>query len=241
MSRRFDVYVELDTLLDTRLAAISAISPQAGVDTMLDPRYYKRVKDDFTDICGIGAEAFAKVYANRDGEMLTKSWMTQMPAMLGQMMAKFEQDQRDTPIMEDVELVLNTWPYEMDDIVADHLTLALMEHAGVETLVRRIHVAPKDLVPAMCKQRFSGMIVYNFRQMLEANWEAWTQVRAPRMSMVAPALFAGDLPDQEHIKTMGFRDDVDYFAAAEAGYGEMFSLDLLPARMFSLIQPDDFM
>ena len=228
------VLIELDALLDTRLPTMGLISPQAAIDCAADSRYFDRVIDDFEPICGITKDAFRAVYKRRDVEVVRASVITEMPFILNDLVLKLERETIDTPFISRVVVEVNIYPYEMDEEERDLVALAVMARCGVETEVRCVRYAPESLSPAVVRERYSGMILYNFRDWMEHHVQAFESVKMPRVSILAPALYHDVVPASDAFAEDGIAGHITAFQLSEVGCIELFALSLLPAANFSM-------
>lgn len=228
------VYVELDALLDTRLPTLGLISPQAAIDCSKDERYFNRVIDDFTDICGISKDAFRQVYAKRDADVVRASVMTEMPFILNELVKNLEQESIDTPFISRVIVEVNVYPYQFETEELDMIALAVMARCGLETEVKCVRIPPQLLTPSFCKGRYSGLILYNFRDWMEHHLEAFKEVKMPRVSVLAPALYYDVVPADDAFVGDGISPHITAFQLSEVGFIELFALSLLPSNNFSM-------
>ena len=230
------VLVEIDALLDTRLTTLGLISPQAGFECARDPRYFDRVIDDFEPICGVTLEAFRNVYRNRDVEVLKAATITEMAFILQDLVLKLERETLDTPFCSRVIVEVNIFPYKLDEEERDILALAVMARCGLETEVRCVRIPPQALQPAVVKERYSGMVIYNFRDWMEHHVQAFETVKMPQVSILAPALFYNVVPADDAFVEDGVAEYITAFQLSEVGCIELFALSLLPAANFSLVR-----
>lgn len=228
------ILVELDALLDTRIATISRIHPESAVALLHDPRYYERVIDDFEPLVGITKEAFRQAYAQRDVEILEQSRLTELPLMLNEIIKRMEQESDTTPFVESVTVDVNIWPYELSDEERDEIAVAMMAHVGNQTLVNTVRLPPEQLTPPYIKQRYSGMILYNFRDWMQPHMETFKKFLMPRVTVLAPALFYDQVPTRDDIASEGMKEDLNPFTLSEIAFVELFNLSLLRADVFSL-------
>lgn len=232
------VYVELDALLDTRLPTMGLISPSAAVEASRDDRYFDRVIDDFEEINGITKEAFRQLYAKRDAEVVKSAVITEIPFILDELVLKLERETIDTPFLDRVKVEVNIYPYEFDAEEKDLIALAVMARAGIETEVRCVRIPPQILTPKFCKERYSGLIIYNFRSWMEHHLEAFKETKMPTVSVLAPALYHDVVPQANAFQSDGISPHITAFQLAEVGCVELFTLSLLPAANFSMARID---
>jgi len=232
-------YVELDALLDTRLATIAKHDPEAAKRIFADPRYFERERDDFTELCGLDLDQFKALYAQRDLEVLTASTMTEMPFVLERIVRELEKDSIDTPFVGRTIVEVNHYPYKLDAESLENLQLGIMARAGLQTEVRMVYIEPRALTPTYVRGRYSGMILYSLRDWLENHLEEFKHVRMPRVTVMAPALYEvkENFPAAE-LRAEGLKENITPFILTELALIELFSLTLLPAFAFSIIRLD---
>lgn len=232
-------YVDLDALLDTRLGTIAKYSPEAAKRALSDPNYFDRVRDDFTELCGLDMESFKQLYAKRDEEVLAASTMTEMPFVLERIVRELEQDSIDTPFVGKTTVEVNCYPYKLDSESLKNLQLGIMARAGLQTEVRMVYIEPAKLTPTFVRGRYSGMIIYDLRGWMELHLEEFKRVKMPRVTVMAPALYSTteDFP-MEELYAEGMSENVTPFILTEVGLIELFSLTLLPAFAYSIVRLD---
>lgn len=232
------VYVELDALLDTRLATVAKISQEAAVTLLNDDRYYFRKIDDYSAICGVTLEAFRHAYERRNAELLFTSILTEIPSMMTELIAKLEQVSTDTPFMEGVSIEINIYPYQLEEVDRDGIVTAMMAYVGHLVPIKTVNIPLQQLTPGFVKNRYSGLIMYNLRDWLQHHVEAFKTVQMPRVTVLAPALAWDRLPEPDQFRDEGLRKGIDPFELMELAFVEMFALNLLEARYFSIFRPE---
>ena len=228
------VLIELDALLDTRLATLSILDPQAAIDCLKDERYFSRIIDDFSEICGIDRERFKEAYARRDTQTLEASTMTEMPFILAELTMKLELDVIDTPFASEVVVEINCHPYALDDEEKAIIAKAVGLRCGDLTRVVCVDLPLEDLTPQHVVQRYSGLILYNYRDWMASQLENFKKHRMPRVSVLAPALCHGEIPAPDEFTRDGIAEGISIFQLAEVGTVELYALSLLPAINFSI-------
>lgn len=231
------VLVELDALLDTRLAVLSSLNQEGAVKALESPEYYTRQIDDFEALTGVTRAQFKEAYAKRDVEILKRSVMTVAPLMLNELIGRLEQDEAESPYVDSVEVAVNVWPYQLDDEELDGLNKSIMAYCGVETPVRMVNFHPMELAPAMIRTQFTGMIMYNFRDWFEYHKDAFATSKAPGLIILAPALWGEKIPAPEEYLAEGINPEISPFLLAEMALIDCFQLQLVQPAIFSIRHP----
>ena len=229
------ILVQLDALLDTRLATVSRIDQDAAVKLLESEAYYIRFNDDFEALTGITREQFRDAYAKRDVDTLAlPAIMTVAPLMLHELITKLEINDAESPYVEGVEVEVNFWPYQLDDEEIDGLSKAIMVFSGMETLVRMVSIHPMELTPDFIKDRYTGLILYDFKEWFEYQKSKYATVKTPDLTVLAPALFYDKIPTPEEYLAEGIDSGITPFELAELAVMDCFRLKLLKSEIFSI-------
>lgn len=233
------VYLDLDALLDTRLAVVSSIDQQAAAKLVTSEEYFTRDTDDFSAITGIPHERYLEEWSKRNVSHLARSIKTHIPLLLNELIHKLEVQEEQTPFRQNTDIELNVWPYvDLLPVEREQLCLAIMVHAGIQTIPRVTCFNPKELTPRRIKQGYSGLIMYNLRDWLQHHLEAFEKIGAPDVAVLAPALYNGERPDLASLAhDPDLRTDVSPFSVTEVACAPWFQLNYLDVRHFSIWRP----
>lgn len=230
------VYVELDALMDTRLATVSKVSGEAAVALVTGEAYYKRTRDDFSRLVPLDQDAYRKAWEERDVETLKGSLITHVPLLLKELITKLEQAEEETPFADQLALEVNVWPYQLSDAERDMMQLAVMAYAGIQTTPEIVSIAPQELTPEKVKRKYSGLIMYNFRDWLQHHMEQFQKWPCPRVTCLAPALYHGEEVDVEKLIVDDMRKDLSPFEMTEMACAEFLGVSLLDVKYFSIFR-----
>lgn len=230
------ILVELDAMLDTRLATVARINPEAAVALVQHPDYYTRTSDNFEKITGIPHAEYVQAYANRNSELLAHSRPTHAVIMLWEMTNELFELSRTTPEVPDgVTLEINTYPYQLDDEDREWICSALNAYCMPGTKIVPTYLSPSQLTPVMLKKQYSAYVVYNFDRWYSANSQILAQLPMPRVTIYAPAIFVNDEPqwteeDKKHLQGK------DPFGLFEQSHATMVKLHFFDSNGFSILQ-----
>lgn len=160
--------------------------------------------------------------------------MTEVPFIVAELTHKLELDTIDTPFASEVVVEINCHPYVLDQEEKDAIATGVAGRCDEETKVVCVDIPFAQLTPGLIRERYSGMILYNFRDWMEAQLETFKADRIPRVSVLAPALFYDELPKPDEFTRSGISPDVSAFQLAETAAVELYALSLLPAINFSI-------
>lgn len=172
--------VELDAFLDTRLGAMRIFSEGLWAKTWQDPAYYNRLIDDFdhygpgTTVMWRGIYNQRGTLRNEKGELavLKASVMSTMVANVGSIVRGIYARMTSEPTFRGTDIVVNIWPYELDQIDKDEIIYALeemllpdeeeFEAAIVDTVITCESISPEELTLDKVREDYSQVIMYNF-------------------------------------------------------------------------------
>lgn len=224
------IYVELDCILDTRLATVARLNESVAT-TLLNGDYYTRAQDKFE---GIDMAAYKELYANRDGETLRRSMHTDILPLISHLAGTLREQAIKRPYHDGGAFVVNYWPYNLAPEVIEAIRRALtVRVAGMGSVYMR-SIRPKDLTPKYCKQHYSMMVMYDYGTWLDLHAKAFEKVRIPEISMLAPAIyFKDELPsekDMAQFKAEGMHP----LKAVEMTVASFIELTLIDIKFFSV-------
>lgn len=223
------IYVELDCILDTRLATVARLNPEAAT-ALLNGDYYTRAQDKFE---GVDMAAYKELYANRDGETLRRSMHTDILPLISHLAGTLREQAIKRPYHDGGAFVVNYWPYNLAPEVIEVIQRAItVRVAGMSTVFMR-SIRPKDLTPKYCKQHYSLMVMYDYGTWLDLHGKAFEKCRLADVTMLAPALyFMDELPtekDMAQFKAEGMHP----LKAVEAATAPLIDLTLIDIKFFS--------
>lgn len=187
-----NIYVELDAVLDTRIATIALLSEQQAIHA-LDNGYAKRLSDEMQLVApDITNDAYAKAYAARDVETLAAARPTEIAYVLHDIIIDIEKQTRYMAT-ESVQMTveLNVWPYVLDEEEAALIASAVAVRCGIDHYVSVINLPPESLtLETIAERGWSIMVMYGFQQWWSAVMPKYTTkpAGAPGCCIVAPAL-----------------------------------------------------
>lgn len=189
------VYIELDTLLDTRIGTISQHRPELAPKLLNSGKYSQRIIDRFGDI---SPEQFDALYAKRDIETLKHSLLTNLPFFLQRIIKDCIVHASMTKIDQELKYVINVFPYNFDDHELLEMLAACVRYHTLDTVaIEIVRIPPDKLTPSLIKEEYDIMIMYRYQEWLYMHREELDRVRCPAVTLVVPQLFYRELPDRE--------------------------------------------
>lgn len=240
---KHQVYVELDALVDTRLATIAKM----GFDPIpfIKAGCQDRLSDEFDAFNGSFPQArFAEEYRRRDVRTLQLAGPTEMLFVLDDLLlAERRKFAMGDPFAGASEVTLNCYPYRLDDsqrmIYAEALAEALHLPLEAVTAVSIPYAEMNEFWLRSIKP--SMMIVYNYAQWLTEAFGSYDSHADPIGSSTSVVLAPKLLRQRSDLLVLSKIDDPnlptkDPFIMETRMRAKMFSLDFKPIQTFSLVK-----
>jgi hypothetical protein len=240
MATKQHILVDLDAILDTRLATLSKINQQAGLKALWSSEYYTRNTNDFSKICGISAADFETAWSARDVDTLKRSLPTGAIPALRIMMDDLDRQSATTPFAVSIRLVLNVFPYRLAPAEAEAMAEVMGAYSGVgRENVDVVFKSWHELTPSMIKNNYSGLILYNYREWMEIQQYAFEHARMPEITVLAPGLYKEREPTRQEIDLPG-AEQMSALDITEGFLAGCYDLNFLDLTYFSVIPPGTF-
>ncbi len=216
------VLVELDCILDTRLATLKLMGDE--VVTKALPMYFKRPIDAHP---GVPLDVFMEAYSKRDKTTLQFSLATRILEVVEKFCVETRRNAINTPHKKKPKIYLNIHPYQLTDEEIDVILKAIVQSTKGVSDVEVVSMDLDALHPKWVKKHLSLMIMYEYDLWFEhhATAESFKTNSCPEVAMFGPMVFFKDpkTPPKDNP-----------FAAIEQLAAPIISLSLLPAELFSV-------
>lgn len=226
--------VELDALLDTRLATIAQIAPALAVKAA-ESGYTERLNNDWDSLldCSINDE-FKRRYAQRDVETLKVSRCTASVLVVNEITQAWEDLAQNSPLVESYAVDINVYPYRLSEAELDAIVSAVLSYVSLDCQVEIVSYPPEALTPELIDKHWSILLLYDLDGWLNAQVERLKEKKIPAVTIVAPALYHDRIPGEEDLpkETLG---NISPFAALELALVEYVSINLIDAKYFSIL------
>lgn len=226
------IYVDLDSLLDTRLSTLYLHKGAEYVKTLLDKKdgYFKRLQDEFSDC---SKSDFRNLYERRDKLTLKQAGRTQILVFIKGIILEAISKQTVEAVGAKPKLYLNTYPYKLTEQEDMLFLRLLMELTDKKCDIEIIHKSEKELSLVYAKQNFKVMFMYDYSLWLEAHAESFKTYKIPDVELYGPVLYFGRLPTKEEEVELKVTKK-DAFTLMELGSCTYIGLKLIPVSFFSL-------
>lgn len=231
------ILVDLDSLLDTRIATLSRINDKAAA-ALLRGDYRTRTTDNFEELCdkAIDNEEYQALYQKRDKETLMLARPTEMTFILKDLVEKLETQKIDAPFAERIVVELNLYPYsELTEEERHSMTLTVGAFTSPETVVKYCYLSPEELTPGVIKRNYDAVIHYGFNEWFKLHQEELKTVLTPSVVFFSPALYLDKEPSEEEMQVEGL-EGLTPFEILEMSMVERLKLELLEPKYFSILK-----
>lgn len=244
MTKTYNILVDLDALLDTRLAIAieldsAAIEPTLAKDAPVS--WWHRTHDHFDHPSSpIRIDGYRDRWLARTADDLPKSLMSNMLYYLREHTLEILDGQFGRTGLDVVQYAksrvdINTWPYHVDPKDQQRLCDVVRRSLAIGSEVRCVHRAPNTLTPSYLDQTYKDYILYDFSTWIH-HWET-EMVRAQlpiSTTILAPALLHDNTLDtneeiDKEIEALGF----DKQMALKLALSGFIQYEPLPVMLYS--------
>lgn len=233
------ILIDLDTVLDTRFGTLFQHSPLVAQQALRDKTYFSRQINDWKALGGLDATSFRRHYDERTWEVLKHSPPTGFLFALRTMIDDLAAQKVHTPFADEVTLSVNYFPYELHPLELEEMRKLVGIATGLtEKRVEMVSIPLQQLSPLLIRNRYTGMILYNFCEWMELQQDAFLKHNMPKIVVLAPALYRDRIPEQDEVAIKGF-ENLSPFELSEGALAGCFDLSFLDMKFFSAIPPEE--
>lgn len=217
------IYVDLDSLLDTRMGTLYQFGIKA-VEKTVASGYYERRYDEFE---GVDTEVFKKAYAERNAATLLNSMVTTVCELVTNFGKQTLLALVSTPLRRQPKVFLNVYPYVLGEDVQLLLIAGLKQATEGLLDIEVGYMAPEELTPDYVKSHFLQVIMYSYWEWLEIHAQNgnFEKTQCPQVTLFGPAI----VQSKEAYKAL---EGQNVFNALEAYSSLFIKLQLLPVKMY---------
>lgn len=221
--------IDLDCILDTRLAVIKSFDESVGDELAKTRAYRERTRDNFEELTHgkITQAAYTAAYAARDVDILSLARMSDIMLYLRKL-----SDQAAVQIgrgveMQTFEVTLNLYPYQLEEGTAEMIRRAVADSLNPIAQVTTAYLPTKDLPPETIKTGFDMYLTYDQEVWIQTHQrELIEHCRIPLFTLTCPMISRTEV---EPGPTEAIRDP---FSGYEMIMAEFVAIEFLPAGWF---------
>lgn len=238
------LFSELDAVLDTRLGTLAKLDAKRAYDTLESGVYFDREWDHFPLF---NQAEYEEAYRKRDEVTLAHSIMTNVVVGLHEMCLQLRNQAMTTPHHDIVEVVINCWPYVLDDAKRELIGLAMSHHLVAADHVRLVSLSPEELTPRMVRDDYAGLILYDYDAWTSAHWtpevvRRFVQEGVPLIlchdtKLIAPAIWFKQPPSEREMLEIKREKLPHPFEAMQKAMETIIDMELVDIRFFCVPDP----
>lgn len=197
-NKKQGIYVSLDALLDTRLGTLYELGPDIMLGAV-ENGYFKRRSEKFFNV---DKEVFDEAYRSRNKLTLKQSGITKVIGFVNELVRSLNQQAIQTPLHTGPIVVLNIYPYKLEDSEVLTLTKAVAAATNQLCDVKTINLSEKQLTPEHCKQNYGIMFMYDYPLWLETQAENFSKLMCPEISLIVPGIYFKEEPTKDQLREL---------------------------------------
>jgi hypothetical protein len=232
-----NIYLDLDSLFDTRLAILEHIDPIYAI-SVYENGYLTRTEDAFPYLDKV---KFKEIFDQRDNDILSKSLMTSVYQLVKEQILDTLDNIYNTPGPRTMELVINVWPYDIDPEGLKLILKPFYDLSNERLTVRAIDIDPKVLPLEFFKMDYSLIIMYDYVRWFYniMDKESTITNRIPRTNLVVPKLFLEESYNERELEELE-KEQMNPFKGMELLCAPIIGLDFTDILVFSALLDPDF-
>ena len=220
------ILVELDALLDTRLALIAEYSTACLSAVLKANTYHTRLADSYP---GLTIEAFQERYHRRQKSVLKHAIITPVADLVKSFVYRTLKQALNSPFHYQPKIIVNTYPYQLTEAETTLIIHSLIGLTDQVADVEAVYASYDEIDPAYVKQHLSVMVLYDYTRWLDVHSVAgrFNKVTCPEVGLVAPQLYFKEYDTKA--------DHAAVFQSMEQLAQPFIALQLLPVKYFSIL------
>lgn len=221
------VYIDLDSILDTRFGVLYELDKDIIPTVMNDNYYYERLIDEFDYLTH---NIFKLLYLHRDVDVIKHTYITYITDTLMTDLSLIKSNIKSN-VLSIVNLTINIYPYDLSEDTVNAIVTELSDVLPIKGLyIDYINKDPDEISLDTFSSNYISLYMYNGLKWLtdKINSEDIIKNNIPHVRLNAPALLQ---------KPIVFKDDKDYIDMYEKIINDTkhyIDLNLMPVKNFSL-------
>jgi len=245
MAKPNKIYIDLDSILDTRLGTLLKLNEEAATKA-LEGNYLTRDRDEFNNV---NLEEYKLAYSNRDFETLTNSKITNIfKFLIPKLIIPRLNKTNPALYTEGLSLEVNTYPYRLSSGLCEEIAKAISVWLEGIVPVNMVYLDIPSRTPLLCKNSYIAIISYEHEGWLNYHYNCneWSSMeemaarvtRLPNTPYYTPGILSG-----QSFKLEDLSEDVRKVGHPLKAYAFMVSLliklEFIDVEYFSIIKPNN--
>lgn len=233
------IYIDIDSLLDTRLGVLNMIAPEAAQRLMQGEAYWDRENDDWDKLTNgvVTNEQFKEAWDSRGGNnsanVLNGSVLSNLQPFVMRILTEdlINRANQMGDEIDDVGLTINVWPYalsldEKEDMrdIAEYLF-------GATTHYEIVDIPLPEVTVGLLADKFAAAITYNFLEWIRMHHEDLGRARLNCFNFIGPRIFEQD------VSKLSIDEKKTILDVFRLQYLMHMDFEFIDARHFSMFRP----
>jgi len=230
--KALSIYVDIDALLDFRIATIASISEEAAV-RILKNGYHERITDVFD---GIDESQYHDLYKRRGIETVGQSRMTSMVFILKSFIAEIANESINGMGVR-AKLTINTYPVEFDEEVQIAYAGAMNYWLGDEVDIQFVSHSPEEFDHDKLIE-YVAVVKYEYGEWLNNVIPDLITKPCRNTILIVPSIFFEKKLSVEEWKEES-KKSFNPFEALQQQLMLLIQLNVVDTKFYSIIRPED--
>lgn len=236
MKNNYGIYVDIDSLFDTRIATLYRHDPKLVENLLENDLYHKRDTDAFGNL---KRSDFYELYNKRDESVLKESIRTEIITLIARILLEMEEKRIEMPFMQINQLHINTYPYKLSEEdkleITEAFYIFLTQKLAVIDIV---YIPPLLLNPTFIKEHYEIVFMYDWLDWVNLHKENLVNDNCMEIDFFLPALYTDDKIDRKAISEMK-KEKENPFSSLEIFLSGMVKAKFINPALFSFAIPDN--
>jgi len=223
-----NLYVDLDSIFDTRLPIVYYLDKNLSESIIKDKSYFNRIIDEFNYI---DKNIFNVFYKNRNKTLLAYATPTNILRLVYKYYSEVNTSNKMYDNSEPIKIYLNIYPYELNLAETHNIVSGIKSMISKDVEVSIISMTEEEITPSWLLSNVAAVFMYHGMDWLERHTANFNIINNPMLDvgMMVPAIISGN---KKKIKTTEYGD---FFEEIEKSLGTLVKLKFLPVKDFSIL------
>lgn len=235
------IMIDLDSLFDTRLALLFLDDIETmdikGFKTVMQTGYPQRQSDDWIiENSGISKARWDELWETRGtSKLLSLTKQTLIVKAILDYINDMVNEQVKPTKGDEYQIVINTYPYVLDEETANYLTQALEDQLVIVTNIKTTYMPLEQLTPQYVKDNLDSLWLYDYTKWLDIHLPSLTENPKPTIQLICPKLIKAIpkdvVPDEVEVRIL---KEFDPFEVINGMLSLFVSIQFVPVAFYSV-------
>ena len=220
------VYLELDTLMDTRLSLLFDIDKDMMVPYITSGKYHNRYIDEFGYL---SVKVFRTIYKKRNANVLNNPSPTMIMDLLSDYCYEALHSSKTFNNGKPINVFLNLYPYNLTEESKELIRMGMVNNLKSEVNVELLFKPYDEVTPSFINDEIGLMIMYDGLSWVEHHMlnKNLTKTSLPNVTLLTPMLL--------HRKLMIKESELGtFFEDVEKNMAMLIGINFIPTKFFSV-------